>query len=159
MSEFKREERYIVIKLKDLEFISAVDQVTLFRAVQRANQNLPKRECLVIESDWPEYEPAWAMIEARMTGRTAPAEDTKSDQYRAELYDEVWHLARDMGYGNVTDALADVERLKANAERYLWLRGKRRNNIVVRNGVSHLFDELLDRSIDAARTAKPEVKL
>jgi hypothetical protein len=37
---------------------------------------------------------------------------TKSDKYRAELYDEVWQRARDMGYGNVTDALAEVERLK-----------------------------------------------
>jgi hypothetical protein len=34
----------------------------------------PARSFLVIESDWPEYEPAWAMIEARMTGQLpAPA--------------------------------------------------------------------------------------
>lgn len=38
---------------------------------------------------------------------------TTSDQYRAELYDEVWGKARSMGYGNVTDALAELERLKA----------------------------------------------
>jgi len=55
-------------------------------------------------------------------------------------------------------AIEERDALRANAERYLWLRRKNRNNIVVRNGVSHLFDELLDRSIDAARTAKPEVK-
>lgn len=62
-------------------------------------------------------------------------------------------------YAQESDELdRQVEALKADAERYRWLRGKRRNNIVVRNGVSHLFDELLDRSIDAARTAKPEVK-
>ena len=46
--------------------------------------------------------------------RTAPAEQaegTRSDKYRAELYDEVWQKARDMGYGNVTNALVALERL------------------------------------------------
>ena len=38
---------------------------------------------------------------------------TTSDQYRADLYDEVWQKARDMGYGNVTDALVALERMKA----------------------------------------------
>lgn len=42
-----------------------------------------------------------------------PAAGTTSDQYRAELYDEVWQKARDMGYGNVTDALVELERIKA----------------------------------------------
>lgn len=38
---------------------------------------------------------------------------TSSDRYRAELYDEVWEKARSMGYGNVTNALAELERLRA----------------------------------------------
>lgn len=42
-----------------------------------------------------------------------PANGTTSDRYRAELYDEVWEKARDMGYGNVTMALAALELLKA----------------------------------------------
>lgn len=33
--------------------------------------HLPRRECLVIEGDWPEFEPAWAAIEARVTGKPA----------------------------------------------------------------------------------------
>lgn len=44
---------------------------------------------------------------------TPPAAGTTSDQYRAELYDEVWQKARDLGYGNVTDALVELERIKA----------------------------------------------
>ena len=43
------------------------------------------------------------------------ADGTTSDKYRAELYDEVWQRARDMGYGNVTDALVELERMKAAA--------------------------------------------
>ena len=34
------------------------------------------------------------------------------DALRAELYDEVWQKARDMGYGNVTDALVELDRMK-----------------------------------------------
>ncbi|ROM29312.1 hypothetical protein BK645_10100 [Pseudomonas protegens] len=44
---------------------------------------------------------------------THPAEQpsgTTSDKYKAELYDEVWQLARDMGFGNVTDALMKLQR-------------------------------------------------
>jgi hypothetical protein len=44
MSDFKRERRYEVIKLKTGKPV----------------------DCLVIESDWPEYEIVWKMIEDRM---------------------------------------------------------------------------------------------
>ncbi len=39
------------------------------------------------------------------------ATGTTSDQYRAELYDEVWEQARDMGFGNVSEALAAFKKL------------------------------------------------
>ena len=61
-----------------------------------------------------------ALHDARQFLAAAPApstvkaeQGTTSDQYRAELYDEVWEKARGMGYGNVTDALVDLERMKA----------------------------------------------
>ncbi|MDH0894660.1 MULTISPECIES: hypothetical protein [unclassified Pseudomonas] len=38
---------------------------------------------------------------------------SSSDKTRAELYDEVWQKARDMGYGNVTGALLELDRIKA----------------------------------------------
>ncbi|MGR1216573.1 hypothetical protein ACUYGA_06875 [Metapseudomonas otitidis] len=47
-----------------------------------------------------------------MSRDATPAEGTTSDKYRAELYDELWQRARDMGYGNVTDALVELERMK-----------------------------------------------
>jgi hypothetical protein len=40
-------------------------------------------------------------------------EGTTSNKYRAELYDEVWQRARDMGFANVTMALAELAALKA----------------------------------------------
>lgn len=39
------------------------------------------------------------------------ADGTTSNKYKAELYDEVWQKARDMGFANVSDALAEVARL------------------------------------------------
>lgn len=43
---------------------------------------------------------------------SAPVSST-SDKYKAELYDEVWQLARDMGFGNVTDALMKLKKQPA----------------------------------------------
>jgi hypothetical protein len=40
-------------------------------------------------------------------------EGTTSNKYRAELYDEVWQRARDMGFANVTMALSELAALKA----------------------------------------------
>lgn len=60
---FKREDRYVVIKLKDL---ASWQREGLEHFLNGAA--IKTRECAVVESDWPEYEPVWAMIEARMTG-------------------------------------------------------------------------------------------
>ncbi|WP_350403426.1 hypothetical protein ABCR88_21015 [Pseudomonas sp. W17] len=41
------------------------------------------------------------------------ADSTTSDKYKTELYDEVWQLARDLGFGNVTDALMKLKKQPA----------------------------------------------
>lgn len=68
--EFKREDRFIVIKRKhlqprQLEALSAYLQSLRIRPV----------EAVVVESDWPEYETVWKMIEARCS----PNNDTPAD--------------------------------------------------------------------------------
>lgn len=68
---FVREDRYLVMKHSDLALLRGEDRQTLsliaFRlAARRALQGKRTLECVVIENDWPEYEPAWAAIEARM---------------------------------------------------------------------------------------------
>lgn len=75
---FKREIRYAVIKYKDL---SPEDRRALSLFLRA--RNIPTRECVVVEADWPEYEPVWAMIQARMEGSPYPE----------------GHMLRD-GYGN-----------------------------------------------------------
>lgn len=65
---FQREERYIVVKRKHM---SAV-QETALRA-HLARLAIGTVECAVIESDWPEYETVWQMVEARVSGTGALA--------------------------------------------------------------------------------------
>lgn len=83
--EFQREDRYIVIKRRDLEAIENSTELSdleahkavllLHEALDTLHSRLPVRECLVIESDWPEYEPTWAAIRARVTGHAAQAKE------------------------------------------------------------------------------------
>lgn len=64
MSEkFEREERYIVFKVKDL----SEHKLGWVRDVIRLN-GIPTVDAVVVEADWPEYEPTWAAIERRVTG-------------------------------------------------------------------------------------------
>lgn len=64
---FKREVRYRVIKLKHLTEEQRQKLDDLCDEV-----NTPPRDYVVIESDWPEYETVWAMIQARMEGSPHP---------------------------------------------------------------------------------------
>lgn len=70
-SEFQREDRYMVIKRKDLEKAHVTDREWFKNALSLLELYLPKREYLVIESDWPEYEPTWAAIQARVEANAA----------------------------------------------------------------------------------------
>ena len=73
-TEFKREERYIVFKLSDVErYLTDADRTHLAMMKNeidagRACANKPPFKGLIVESDWPEYEPTWKAIEARVTG-------------------------------------------------------------------------------------------
>lgn len=64
MSEkFQREERYIVFKVKDM----SEHKLGWVRDVIRLN-DIPTVDAVVVEANWPEYEPTWAAIERRVTG-------------------------------------------------------------------------------------------
>ena len=60
MEDFKREERYTVIKHNQL-----TDTQIGFLKDCIYGEGIPTVECVVIESDWPEYEHFWKMIEER----------------------------------------------------------------------------------------------
>jgi hypothetical protein len=69
---FHREDRYIVIKRNDLKKVPVSYRSSLVDPMFSLLSHLPHRECVVVESDWPEYHLVWAMIEHRMAGKPVP---------------------------------------------------------------------------------------
>lgn len=79
MEEFKREQRYVTVKVRDINAAGcSQDEREAFNVLcdnvgrYRNAAGKGPLECLVIESDWPEYEPTWAAIQRRMEGRPVP---------------------------------------------------------------------------------------
>jgi hypothetical protein len=68
---FVREDRYLVFKHSDLErYVGFRDMRTLDRIASdvKAQREEDKRsafKCVVVESDWLEFEPVWDMLEKR----------------------------------------------------------------------------------------------
>ncbi len=71
MSDFKREDRYIVLKKKDLDalYLKGILQNYEVELLNTISATLPRRYYVVVESDWPEYEKVWQMIEDRMNAK------------------------------------------------------------------------------------------
>ena len=73
-TEFKREERYIVFKISDIRAALSTSEFDDLRYMHRVVNACRERNgkvplaCVVVEKDWPEYEPTWQAIEERITG-------------------------------------------------------------------------------------------
>lgn len=110
-AEFKREERYIVFKLSDVEehFTPGErQQLARLAEVQRVGREeagKPPLECVVVEADWPEYEPTWRAIEARVAGEQ-PAPSIPEGWLRA--IDEALVVAH-IGVANADDTYAQAK--------------------------------------------------
>lgn len=67
----KRELRYIVLKIKDVNKALSPKQENLLQELcgivdaYRHTRGKNDLECVVVENDWPEYEPVWKMLEKR----------------------------------------------------------------------------------------------
>lgn len=59
---FVREDRYIVVKRKDLRDVPEPERHAFHVALEGVREHLPHRECLVVESDWPEHDVVWAAL-------------------------------------------------------------------------------------------------
>lgn len=64
MSDFKREERYTVVKHKDITLDELIDVRNYL-----ARRGVPTRTCAVVEPDWPIYGLVWKMIESLANGK------------------------------------------------------------------------------------------
>ena len=73
-AEFRRETRYVVLKNADIMQCLTINELIELRRIQarvaehRSAIGKPRLDCVVVEADWPEYEPTWEAIEVRMTG-------------------------------------------------------------------------------------------
>lgn len=82
---FRREERYIVVKRKHLHPMAEASLRNDMRDL-----GIQTVECVVVESDWPEYETVWKMIEAR--AKPAPGADEQTGGEPFAWADGVaWH--------------------------------------------------------------------
>ena len=85
---------------------------------------------------------------------------TTGDKYRAELYDEVWQKSRDMGFGNVTEALAQLEQLQAApAERELALLREYRLSAIAYNNSHGVETDTLEEAVEIEREAEVRVEV
>jgi len=72
MPDFEREFRYYILKFKDINKYLTIDDKEKLLAIARkidrgrCDDNKMPLNCVVVEHDWPEYEPTWGAIEARM---------------------------------------------------------------------------------------------
>lgn len=118
----QREKRYIVLKCSDVEAaashgflnhyqMDALVGITSRVADYRQRAKKPTLECVVVESDWPEYEPTWRAIEARVDGVSAP----ESDWTEIDLWAEIHRLRAAVkgpdGYASWQEA-ATAERIR-----------------------------------------------
>lgn len=75
---FKREDRYLVIKRKDIESaLNEQQKMQLFylaRLVEadRLRRGKSNLECVVVESDWTNYQEVWRTVEAVERGSYSP---------------------------------------------------------------------------------------
>ena len=75
----KREHRYYVAKKKEVEkYLSDYQQLQLDRLltkirIGRLNDGKADVQTVCVDSDWPEYETVWKMLEARVDGKASPA--------------------------------------------------------------------------------------
>lgn len=81
----KREDRYLVLKRSNIEaaekegYISPAERGLLYHiavkvAFWRYGESKPELKCVVVESDWPEYEHVWELIRLRVENAEIPAE-------------------------------------------------------------------------------------
>lgn len=104
-NEFKQEDHYIVFKLSDMSAYlssSEADEVRYLNRVVNAGRTREGKESLngvFIEEHWPEFEPTWEAIKARVTG-TQPTSNIPDGWLRA--IDEALVVAH-IGVANESD--------------------------------------------------------
>lgn len=92
----KRENRYIVIKISDLEAVTSSGKVDNFTLSEldlileeinnyRRDRGKEELKSVVVEHDWPEYEAVWAMLENRVDKKEIATEAEYNSGYKEAM--------------------------------------------------------------------------
>ena len=109
-----REHRYYVAKKKDVEkYLPDEQQLQFDRLltkirVGRLNDGKSDVQTVCVDSDWPEYETVWKMIEARVDGKASPASvpegfkhDIGAERFAVVRGSYWWHVRAGNGTQNI----------------------------------------------------------
>jgi len=107
---FQREDHYIVIKRSDLKKVPVAYRSHLVNPMFSLLGHLPRRECVVVESDWPEYPLVWAMIEHRMAGKPVP-------DFNLWRQAEARAAQRDKGSAREAELQAELDKVSVASKR------------------------------------------
>ncbi|WCX68726.1 hypothetical protein [Salmonella phage GSW6] len=103
----EHEERYVVIKLSDIEealklghisssTVTSLEHIVTLIWFSRAQRGKEDLKTVVVEHDWPEYEEVWRMIENRVEFEAARQEELDKGYNEAkehhEIHDEIFLL-------------------------------------------------------------------
>jgi hypothetical protein len=109
VSEFKRENRYIVIKIRDLDAYASHLKAALSKITNEIEILCGNREYVVVESDWPEYEIVWKMMQDRVEGNAQPAAEVKVSNLQVSVADHAYQHAIDHGHNHMFGLRAALE--------------------------------------------------
>jgi len=106
MSQFQRENRYAVFKLKHL---TEEQKQRLYDLTMELGPYNSVGECVVVEADWPNYEDTWAAIKAVSEGCYVPT---------AQLPDGMTLLGRRIA--ELTGQLHQAHAMHIDSVRHVW---------------------------------------
>ena len=156
----EREHRYYVAKIKDVEkYLSDEHQLQFDRLltkirIGRLNDGKADVQTVCVDSDWPEYETVWRMIEARVDGKASPASAQEGWKHscNALCLDgvELWipqgpHCGKPAPTPPVSEDRKDAERFRFMLDDHA--------EKTTRQRVRELFERLPVMSLSAARAA------
>ncbi|EGQ9962423.1 hypothetical protein FWP57_13180 [Vibrio cholerae] len=110
--EFKREDRYLVFKNKDIDLALTTDEkeslIFLANKVFLRRQEIGKAplECVVVESDWPNYAEVWRSVESVANGSYKPTDRvSEQDALIQRMFDA--GLFGALGYDELMETLLE----------------------------------------------------
>lgn len=117
MAEFEREDRYIVIKVRDQEDGNSAHEIEDFLRSQGIA--ICANDCVVVEKDWPIYEQTWDAVQRLAEGRPQRVEELEIERNAlkgfAEYMIDIAFSGGGLDGGGIQDAAEEYGLLRPEA--------------------------------------------